>query len=464
MTPRRYAILAIAAIVASWFRPTLGQFVGVAGMVWFLGTQPIWRGTVLAALIAVVFGRAFNPTTLIAALAGLAPLVADRAIRASGQRFVPTLFLPLAGVAVVWAGGSLGIARFAGTPLLMTFWTLWFASVVNWMWDTERLPPVLVLLAIGTLVWAGAGLPGVPHQPGPHFARAAAAGLSAVAALALAAMAFRERRHRPWALQATTIPLLRSPASGEPLELRSEGGRHFLASRTRDRVPVVDGMPSFLTESDITGLNRKYTHLYDTIAGFYDTAQRVVAALLYGGAAGVHREYLKRLSVQSGDLVLETSVGTGLNLKSLPTDIRMLGADISLGMLRVCRQNLVRWGRKMELFHANAEALPFASEVFDVVFHVGGINFFTDKQKAVLEMIRVAKPGAHLLIADETEKHAQTYGKVPVTGAYFKNRKEPVVPVVDLVPREMIDTHLETVWNGRFYVITFRKPDTMVEK
>jgi len=36
------------------------------------------------------------------------------------------------------------------------------------------------------------------------------------------------------------------------------------------------------------------------------------------------------------------------------------------------------------------------------VFHVGGINFFSDKARAIREMLRVAKPGSKIIIADET--------------------------------------------------------------
>ena len=58
-------------------------------------------------------------------------------------------------------------------------------------------------------------------------------------------------------------------------------------------------------------------------------------------------------------------------------------------------------GLQGDLFLGNAECLPFADESFDVVFHVGGINFFNDRAKAIREMIRVAKPGSKILIADE---------------------------------------------------------------
>jgi ubiquinone/menaquinone biosynthesis C-methylase UbiE len=152
-------------------------------------------------------------------------------------------------------------------------------------------------------------------------------------------------------------------------------------------------------------------------------------------------------------------VGTGLNYKYLPRGVKLFGLDLSLAMLDYCQANLRRWKMDAELFQGNAESLPFADESFDVVYHSGGINFFNGRAKAIREMIRVAKPGSRFLIADETEKHVQdAYEKFPVTGRFFKNRKETVTVPVDLVPPEMQETHVEMLWGGRFYALTFRKP------
>lgn len=72
-------------------------------------------------------------------------------------------------------------------------------------------------------------------------------------------------------------------------------------------------------------------------------------------------------------------------------------------------------------------------------------------------MIRVARPGSLLLIADETEKHVKgVFEKAP--GGFYENRKQPVSAPVDLVPPEMEEIHLEHLREGEFYALTFRKP------
>jgi len=118
-------------------------------------------------------------------------------------------------------------------------------------------------------------------------------------------------------------------------------------------------------------------------ADFYDDFQRVALALSGMNRDAYMTSYLGKLEIRPGDKVLETSVGTGLNFKYLPRGIRRYGLDLAWDMLVNCQENFRRWGMEGELFLGNAEKLPFAEESFDVVFHTGGINFFSDHGKAI---------------------------------------------------------------------------------
>lgn len=230
-------------------------------------------------------------------------------------------------------------------------------------------------------------------------------------------------------------------------------------SATNERFPIHNDIAEFVRPDAISGANKKYNQLYQTIAGFYDDSQRVGSALIGMDRDAYVRSYLDRLEVKPGDAVLETSVGTGLNFKYLSEGVKLTGLDLSSGMLTRCQENLRRWRRKADLFLGNAEFFPFADNSFDVVFHVGGINFFSDRERAVREMIRVAKPGSLLLIADETEEHVQkAYENIPYTQEFYKKREEVVSAPVDLLPPEMEEVKAETVWGNRFYALSFRKP------
>lgn len=244
-----------------------------------------------------------------------------------------------------------------------------------------------------------------------------------------------------------------------PLHVERSGDAEALLSETGERFPITDGIPVFAKPESITGSNLKFNRMYETIGAFYDDTQRVASALMGIDRDEVFLSYLRFLEIKPGDTVLETSVGTGLNFKYLPHGAKLFGLDLSAGMLANCQTNLDRWELDADLFLGNAEELPFASDSFDVVFHAGGINFFNDRAKAIREMIRVAKPGSRILIADETEEYVKSsYERNPVMRGNVKDRVDAVSAPLDLVPADMLEVKVELVWSGKFYALTFRKP------
>jgi ubiquinone/menaquinone biosynthesis C-methylase UbiE len=111
------------------------------------------------------------------------------------------------------------------------------------------------------------------------------------------------------------------------------------------------------------------------------------------------------------------------------------------------------------LFQGEAERLPFCGAVFDNVFHVGGIKFFNEKTAAIKEMIRVAKPGAKLVIVDQTEEVVpEMYQKKPLTSKYFEGEGKDAYCPIDLVPAEMTEIQARQIAGRKLYCLTFRKP------
>jgi len=261
------------------------------------------------------------------------------------------------------------------------------------------------------------------------------------------------------------VSLLCDPATHESLEVQVEfdrkGAQQPLLANPKSgrRFPIREGIPVFLNEAEVSGLNRKYQKMYDWMAPGYDLAAKLYAYFKRTDLRQMRSGYLDELEIRGGDQVLEVSVGTGINVLLLPPNIDFYGLDISWGMLEKCRQNLRGWKREANLFYGEAENLPFKSQSFDVVFHFGGINFFNDKARAIREMIRVAKPGTKIVISDETEKHVQSvYEKTPLLGKYFRGRQEAVSPPTELLPQGMLDVRLKELREGRLYCLTFRTP------
>jgi ubiquinone/menaquinone biosynthesis C-methylase UbiE len=444
--------------------------------VWFVGTQKPRRGffwlLALNLIPSLLFGwRKFPLTgpqqalsylgwTLVSAVLSILPFTFHRLVSPRLPGFLATLPFPLAAAAIP----SLALALHIGAASaigLERFFILWFAAVIVWMWSHESRATGLVFAA-GCACAAGCEL----FRPfsGMTLSQTLPGGilfgwtcLGAALLLSLWAL-FSPRQDKPWTTRPQTVALLQSPFTGAPLHVVSEGRQEVLVSASGERFPIRNGIPAFLKPEDLTGDNGKYNHLYETIGGFYDDIQRVFCALKGFDRDAYFRSYMSLLEVKPGDSVLETSVGTGLNYKYLPRSVKLSGLDLSPEMLANCQLNLRRWQLDADLYLGNAESLPFANSSFDVVFHVGGINFFNDRAKAIREMIRVAKPGSLLLIADETEKHVkEIYDRGP-GGHLYKNRKAPVSAPIDLIPPEMQDIHLEQMRYGDWYALTFRKP------
>ena len=469
---------AVASLfVLGFFIPQVGSWTGPILGIWFVGTQKPRRGFLWMMAISVVpsliFGWHKIPLTgpqqvlnylgwmVIAAVLGVLPFTFHRLVSPRLAGFLSTLPFPLAGVAIPLLAPALHIGPAFATGI-HTFLIFWFAATLVWLWNRESRATTLVFGA-GIVLATGIELTRsfeiiVLHSAllfGTIFGSICLGGAMLLSVWAL----FHPVKQKPWADRPQTVALLQSPSTGNPLHVAREGSKETLISNSGERFPVRSGIPTFLKPEDLTGDNGKYNHLYETIGGFYDDTQRVVGAFRGLELDSYFENYMSLLEVKPGDSVLETSVGTGLNFKYLPHGTKLFGLDLSPEMLTRCQNNLRRWQVDADLYLGNAESLPFADSSFDVVYTCGGFNFFSDRVKAIREMIRVAKPGGHLMIEDETEEYVKsTYENIPFTSSFYSNRKQAVTVPIDLVPTEMEDIHVEMLKDGKFYALTFRNP------
>ncbi len=252
------------------------------------------------------------------------------------------------------------------------------------------------------------------------------------------------------------LELLINPYSGNELKREND---FLVDTLTEERFTVKNGIPVLLREEEVKDLNKLYQKRYDWLAYFYDFMVGTIGSLFGGKEA--FKSIAEIIEVKSGALVLETSIGTGMEIKNLHDKgkkVDYYGLDISYRMLKKCRRNSKKWDIDIGLVQGNAETLPFKDEVFDMVFHIGGINFFNNKTKAIKEMIRVAKPGANIYIGDETAKQIE---KQPKIISYFYQKPDFHIydPPVKHIPEEMIDIVTHTLWNEMIYLVSFRKPE-----
>ncbi len=131
-----------------------------------------------------------------------------------------------------------------------------------------------------------------------------------------------------------------------------------------------------------------------SIPEFYD---RMMVPLIFEPYA---TDLAKRVAAAAPRTVLETAAGTGVVTRAmaarLPADVRITATDLNQPMLdyamgRQAGDKRIVWKQ------ADALALPFDDQSFDVVACEFGAMFFPDKVQGYKEARRVLKPGGRLL-------------------------------------------------------------------
>jgi ubiquinone/menaquinone biosynthesis C-methylase UbiE/uncharacterized protein YbaR (Trm112 family) len=270
-------------------------------------------------------------------------------------------------------------------------------------------------------------------------------------------------------MKRSTLEILCCPGCQAGLSLRDARGDGIVdegwlfCPHCKQSFPIKSGVAHFIQAQELEGLNRRFAGFYDWLSHGYALFTRV-AFLPMGGERKARKEILARLELNAGR-VLEVSIGPGVNLPYLfesPGVGEVFGLDISAGQLARCRNFVSKRGWSVDLFLGTAEALPFKAGSFDSVFHIGGINFFSGKKQAIDEMIRVARPGTKIIIADETERVARLYDRIPGFSRSYQGTKADTAVPVNLVPETMQDVQVDNIWkaHGQYhgYCLEFKKP------
>jgi phosphatidylethanolamine/phosphatidyl-N-methylethanolamine N-methyltransferase len=102
-----------------------------------------------------------------------------------------------------------------------------------------------------------------------------------------------------------------------------------------------------------------------------------------------------------GPDILEIGVGTGLTLPYFTPSSRVLGADLSLDMLKMASRKVAnqKLAHVRGLMVMDACRLGFEPERFDAVTAQFVITLVPDPEQALAEMDRVLKPGGEIIVA-----------------------------------------------------------------
>jgi demethylmenaquinone methyltransferase/2-methoxy-6-polyprenyl-1,4-benzoquinol methylase len=136
--------------------------------------------------------------------------------------------------------------------------------------------------------------------------------------------------------------------------------------------------------------------MFDRIAPVYDLMNRAMTA----GLDQRWRRLAVRLTVRSGDRVLDACCGTGdLALAARDAGAEAVGLDFSEPMLQRAR----RKGPELEWVQGDLLALPFDDASFDAATVGFGVRNVADLERGLAELARVVRPGGRLAILEITK-------------------------------------------------------------
>ena len=162
-------------------------------------------------------------------------------------------------------------------------------------------------------------------------------------------------------------------------------------------------MPDNITPYKDSNLGKKeqVAQMFDTISGGYDNLNRVIS---FGIDVKWRKKVLKLVSERNPETILDIATGTGdmAILLSKTTATKIIGIDISDGMLEVGRRKIAEkhLSGKIEMLLADSEQLPFEDNSFDAITVGFGIRNFESLDKGLTEILRVLKPNGLFVILE----------------------------------------------------------------
>ena len=112
---------------------------------------------------------------------------------------------------------------------------------------------------------------------------------------------------------------------------------------------------------------------------------------------------IQSANVQLGEHVVDVACGTGIVARQIAPCVgpqgMVIGLDLNPNMLRVACAAAEREGLTIEWRASPAEQLPYPDGSFDLILCQFGLMFFTDRNKALMEMHRVLRAGGRAVVS-----------------------------------------------------------------
>ncbi len=149
------------------------------------------------------------------------------------------------------------------------------------------------------------------------------------------------------------------------------------------------------------GKKEQVAKMFDNISEDYDGLNRVIS---FGIDVSWRKKVVKLVGENNPKQILDIATGTGdlaLMMSQLNPE-RIVGLDISEGMLQVGRQKVAKanLSNKIEMVVGDSENIPFPDNTFDAITVSFGVRNFENLDKGITEILRVLKPGGKFVVLE----------------------------------------------------------------
>ncbi len=172
------------------------------------------------------------------------------------------------------------------------------------------------------------------------------------------------------------------------------------------------------TDDEIREINERY---HDGAAAAYDAKWGIdYGEVGQAQVLGKLRKALGEAMPPAFGSALEIGAGTGyfsLNLLQAGVIAGATCTDISPGMLETLSANARHLGLRVDTVAADAQALPFPDQSFDLVLGHAVLHHLPDLDAAFSEFLRVLRPGGQIAFAGEPSRRGDRLAEVPKRAA-----------------------------------------------
>ncbi|MEC3878705.1 bifunctional demethylmenaquinone methyltransferase/2-methoxy-6-polyprenyl-1,4-benzoquinol methylase UbiE [Parapedobacter sp. 10938] len=177
-----------------------------------------------------------------------------------------------------------------------------------------------------------------------------------------------------------------------------------------------------------TGADKKkqVANMFNNISGTYDFLNHFMSL---GIDIIWRKKAIKALKASKPQRLLDVATGTGdfaLEAIKILQPRKVIGVDISSGMLDIAREKIAKKGLEdqFEVALADSERLPFSDGTFDAVTVAFGVRNFENLEKGLAHIHRVLKPGGKAVVLEFSKPKS-----FPIKQLYhfYFNRVTPLI-------------------------------------